>query len=176
MKKILFAIISFTVFFACSPGDSSEKNTLEEISNNGLLYSINDFVKSGFKPNKHYDVTNLPSALKVVYGFWKTPNKVPADYEIRIYSSHEDAVNIGVKYAKERSGETALLDESQASWKEGLKESRFCSGPTRSGGGVNCGLPKYNNFYVYSNTIILCQGRNVEESSINCEFLINSFK
>mgnify|MGYP003319056162 CR=1 FL=1 len=76
---------------------------------------------------KDYDVTNLPGASKVVYGFWKTPNKVPADYEIRIYLSHEDAVNIGVKYAKERSGETALLDESEASWKEGLKESRFCS-------------------------------------------------
>ena len=176
MKKILFTIISLTIFFACSSDESVEKSILEQIYDDGSVYSIDDFVKSGFKPSKNYDVTNLPGASEVVYGFWKTPNKVPADYEIRIYLSHEDAVNIGIKYAKERSGETALLDESEASWKEGLKEARFCSGPTRSGGGVNCGLPKYNNFYVYSNSIILCQGRNIEESSINCEFLINSLK
>ena len=49
MKKIFLAIISFTIFFACSADESSEKNTLKEINNNGLLYSIDDFVNSGFK-------------------------------------------------------------------------------------------------------------------------------
>ena len=70
MKKIFFVIILFNIFLGCSSDESSEKNALEEISNNGVLYSIDDFVNSGFKPSKDYDVTNLPGASKVVYGFW----------------------------------------------------------------------------------------------------------
>ena len=176
MKSIIFTLITMVVFFACSSNESGQTQLIERIDNNDIIYSLEDFFSVGFKKSKDYDVSELPGAISVTYGFWKTPNKVPVDYEIRIYPSHNEAVNIGSKYAKERSGDTALLDEEEASWKEGLKESRFCSGPTRSGGGVNCGLPKYNNFYIYSNSIILCQGRNAEESSINCEFLINSLK
>ena len=176
MKKIILTIILMVVFFACSSSEPNQIQPVDQVFNNNIIYSMEDFFSAGFKKSKDYDVSELPGAISVTYGFWKTPNKVPVDYEIRIYSSHNEAVNIGSKYAKERSGDTALLDEEEASWKEGLKESRFCSGPTRSGGGVNCRLPKYNNFYIYSNSIILCQGRNVEESSINCEFLINSLK
>jgi len=174
MKMIMFTLISMVVFFACSSNESDQIQPIDQVVNNNIIYSMEDFFSTGFKKSKDYDVSELPGAIRVTYGFWKTPNKVPVDYEIRIYPSHNEAVNIGSKYAKERSGDTALLDEEEASWKEGLKESRFCSGPTRSGGGVNCGLPKYNNFYIYSNSIILCQGRNAEDSSINCEFLINS--
>ena len=36
MKKIFFVIILFTIFFACSSDESSEKNALEEISNDGI--------------------------------------------------------------------------------------------------------------------------------------------
>ena len=176
MKRTIFTLISTVFFFACSSNEVNQIQSLDQISNDNKIYSNEDFILAGFKPSKSYDTTELPGASSVTYGFWKNPNKEPVDYEIRIYPSHDEAVRIGMKYAKERSGDTALLDESKASWKEGLKESRFCSGPTRSGGGVNCRLPKYNNFYIYSNSIILCQGRNVEESSINCEFLINSLK
>ena len=164
------------VFFSCSSNESDQIQPIDQVVNDNIIYSMEDFFSAGFKKSKDYDVSELPGAINVTYGFWKTPNKVPVDYEIRIYSSHNEAVNIGSKYAKERSGDTALLDENEASWKEGLKESRFCSGPTRSGGGVNCRLPKYKNYNNYTNSIILCQGRNVEESSINCEFLINTLK
>ncbi|MBM31443.1 MAG: hypothetical protein CL764_01150 [Chloroflexi bacterium] len=173
MKKILLTVI-IIVFSACTTNGTVQIESIEQISDNKKLYSIEDFIDLGFKSNKNYDVKDLPGASKVVHGFWKTPNKEAIDYEIRIYPSHEEALNLGMKFAKERSGNTALLDESEASWKEGLKESRFCTGPTRAGGGVNCALPKYNNFYIFSNSIILCQGRNLEEATINCEFLINS--
>ena len=176
MKKILLTVLAITIFSACSTKETTQIQSIKQISDNSELYSIEDFIALGFKPNKYYDVTGLPGASEVVHGFWKTPNKVVIDYEIRFYPSHEKAFSLGVEFAKERSGNTALLDESEASWKEGLKESRFCSGPTRSGGGVNCALPKYNNFYIFSNSIILCQGRNLEESSTNCEFLINRLK
>lgn len=176
MKRIFLIVLAIIIFSACSTKGINQIQSIKQISDNGKLYSIEDFIAVEFKPNKNYDVTGLPGASEVVYGFWRTPNKVATDYEIRFYPSHEKAFSLGIEFAKERSGETALLDESEASWKEGLKESRFCSGPTRSGGGVNCALPKYNNFYIFSNSIILCQGRNSEESSINCEFLINRLK
>ena len=176
MKKILLTVVVIIIFSACSTNETAQIQSIKQISDNNKLYSIEDFITLEFKANKNYDVTDLPGASKVVHGFWKTPNKEVIDYEIRIYPSHEEAFSLGIEFAKERSGDTALLDESEASWKEGLKESRFCSGPTRSGGGVNCALPKYNNFYIFSNSIILCQGRNLEESSINCEFLINRLK
>ena len=132
MKKIILTIILMVVFFACSSSEPNQIQPVDQVFNNNIIYSMEDFFSAGFKKSKDYDVSELPGAISVTYGFWKTPNKVPVDYEIRIYSSHYEAINIGSKYAKERSGDTALLDEEDASWKEGLKESRFCSGPTLS--------------------------------------------
>jgi len=99
------------VFFACSSNESDQIQPIDQVVNNNIIYSTEDFFSAGFKKSKDYDVSELPGAISVTYGFWKTPNKVPVDYEIRIYPSHNEAVNIGSKYAKERSGDTALLDE-----------------------------------------------------------------
>ena len=53
MKKILFTIISLTIFFACSSDESVEKSILEQINDDGSMYYIDDFVNSGFKPSKN---------------------------------------------------------------------------------------------------------------------------
>ena len=104
MKKIILTIILMVVFFACSSSEPNQIQPVDQVFNNNIIYSMEDFFSAGFKKSKDYDVSELPGAISVTYGFWKTPNKVPVDYEIRIYPSHNEAVNIGSKYAQERSG------------------------------------------------------------------------
>ena len=82
-------------------------------------------------------------------------------------------------------GEDVILDKKLATFKEGLKEARGCLGAQTqkgagggyfSGGagvGGHCIHPKYKNFAVYGNVIVLCQGKEPEDSMNNCSKLIS---
>ena len=91
--------------------------------------------------------------------------------------------------AKERVGPEAKLKKEYASWDEGLKDARQCGG---AGGGMSaggsqaggagdhavgsCSSPKYNEFFVFNNLVILCQGENEIESRRNCQDVISILK
>ena len=48
---------------------------------------------------------------------------------MRIYSSHEDAINYGTGYAEERVGPEAKLKKSHnPRWKEGLRDATYILG------------------------------------------------
>ena len=54
------------------------------------IFSVDDFVKAGYKKSKQFDVAKVPGALEVWYGFFNKKN-----VEVRIFQSHEIAVELG---------------------------------------------------------------------------------
>ena len=60
------------------------------------IYSIDNFIKSGFKVNKEYDVSELKNAKAVLFGFWKNNTGKSDDYEIRIYPNQKSATEYGL--------------------------------------------------------------------------------
>tara|TARA_B100000686_G_scaffold347357_1_gene435876 strand:- start:1734 stop:2264 length:531 start_codon:yes stop_codon:yes gene_type:complete len=176
MKSMVFlSIITTTLIFACGSSESSE--SLEVITPSEQIFNLDDFTSVGYKKNRTYDVAELPGATGAWFGFWKNEGE-SNDFEIRIYSSHEDALSMGEKLAAEVSGNDALIGKDEATWQEGSKDRR------QVGGGVDKGslglqatgiFPKYGNYAIYGNVILLCEGQ--EGIALQtCWDLINAIK
>ena len=180
LLKINFILIICSIFFYSCNGKGEEIQILEKVSNTGSILNEDIFVDSGFKINKEYNVTNLPKALSAIYGWKNVGEEETKDFEIRFYKSHEDAVNFGKTYADEATGRDAIIRKRDASWKEGIKDRRTISTPT-DGGSIGAAIgsnssPKYGDFIIYENLIILCEGHKSEESLKRCSLLIESLK
>ena len=175
MRKIFINLMVLTllVISCSSQNHESEKSALEIISTSEKVFTIDDFYSMGFKKNKSYDVTELEGASDAVLGFWGEKKSDSKTYEIRIYDSHENAISLGESFAKEVTGNDAVIKSSQSSWKEGLKDRRKIGGPGDSGGGRSGTFPRYGNYAIYGNVIMLCEG--AEEIALeNCWDLINN--
>ena len=171
----LFAVLTF----GCSSetdNANSKNTTLEKITNESGIYSIEDFINTGFKVVKEYDVSELEDSSGVWFGFWKNdPNKsIVLDYEIRTYPSHQLALDKGVKYVEEVIGEEAILGKSLSSWKEGIQDRRTRSGRGMSGSESNTIRAKYLDYIVFGNTMILCEGLDLTDARQNCSDLVNA--
>ena len=178
-----FLLLALSLFVVHTVGCSSEMSTsnsdnapLEKITNTSGIYSIDDFLNTGFKVVKEYDVSELEDSSGVWFGFWKNdPHKsIVLDYEIRTYPSHQLALDKGVKYVEEVIGEEAILGKSLSSWKEGIQDRRTRSGRGMSGSESNTIRAKYLDYIVFGNTIILCTGLDVTDARQNCSDLANS--
>ena len=133
-------------------------------------FTLDDLVAAGFKKSKTYDVSELPSAVEVHYGFYGVDPYNRQDFEARFYATHEDAVSIGVEWADEGSGPNAILLASDQRWDEGLRERRICA----ANGGHHigrCTNAKYGDYVILGNMILMCQGKDVSESRGNCDAL-----
>ena len=173
MRKIFINLmVSTLLIIGCSSQNSeSEKSTLEVVSTSEKVFTIDDFYSMGFKKNKSYDVTELEGASDAVLGFWGEKKSDSKTYEIRIYDSHENAISLGEIFAKEVTGNDAVIKSSQSSWKEGLKDRRKSGGPSSSGDSGT--FPRYGNYAIHGNVIMLCEG--AEEIALkNCWDLINN--
>jgi len=130
-------------------------------------FSIEDFFAVGFKKSKQYNVEELPEAIDAWFGFWTQEGASPKEYEIRFYASHDDAVEAGTAPAEDVTGENANLGEEAAVWKEGHKDRRtiydYRAAPTA----------KYQDFAIFGNAVLLCEGKNPAESLDNCASLID---
>lgn len=186
--KIIFLSLISILLISC--GDSSVENTFEQIFSDGNIQNEEDLKLLGIKKGKKYKVEGLNKANAAIFAFYRKPGEKEAiEYEIRFYNNHEDAVNEGVPMAKERVGPEAKLKKEYATWDEGLKDARQCGG---AGGGMSaggsqaggagdhavgsCSSPKYNEFFVFNNLVILCQGENEIESRRNCQDVIGILK
>ena len=173
MRKIFINLMVLTLLvIGCSSQNSeSEKSALAIVSTSEKVFSIDDFYSMGFKKNKSYDVTELEGASDAVLGFWGEKKSDSKTYEIRIYDSHENAISLGESFSKEVTGNDAVIKSSQSSWKEGLKDRRKSGGPRGSGDSGT--FPRYGNYAIYGNVIMLCEGP--EEIALeNCWDLINN--
>ena len=190
MNKYKIILLSLISILLISCGDSSVENTFEQIFSDGNIQNEEDLKLLGIKKGKKYKVEGLNKANAAIFAFYRKPGEKEAiEYEIRFYNNHEDAVNEGVPMAKERVGPEAKLKKEYATWDEGLKDARQCGG---AGGGMSaggsqaggagdhavgsCSSPKYNEFFVFNNMVILCQGENEIESRRNCQDVIGILK
>ena len=87
-RTLLISLILLAIVGACGEG-TSDNTPLEQITFESGMFSIEDFVNTGFKISKEYDVSELEDSLAVLYGFWTNDsnNSTVLDYEIRIYPS-----------------------------------------------------------------------------------------
>ena len=190
MNIYKITLISLLSILLISCGDSSYENTFEQIFSDGNVQNEEDLKSLGIKKGKKYKVDGLKKANAAIFAFYRKPGEKEAiEYEIRFYDNHDDAVNEGIPMAKERVGPEAKLKKEYATWDEGLKDARQCGG---AGGGMSaggsqaggagdhavgsCSSPKYHEYFVFNNMVILCQGENEVESRNNCIDVIEILK
>ena len=173
LVTLLFVLVTTSI--ACSSDDSDE-TAIPRIHDPGKNLTITDLQAVGFKKSKTYDVEGLVGADSAYYGFWGPDPYDRKDYEARFFASHSDAIELGTSQADERSGDDAILEEELMSWPVGVKDARECKGDKGSGpvshGIQSCKSPKYWDYSIYANMILLCSGGDVETAQILCNDLL----
>ena len=202
MKKILFLTTLLTVnllIFSCGGSEDPETGVssdivFEQIEDHSKVLSIDDFESIGFKSVRSVKQGKLMDGMiNAYYGFRKVPIKDWAgkdivDYELRFFESHQEAIAKGERSADLRTGENAQLRKNDASdpnathpiaadWPELLKDARECQGNIV--GSHHAGLcmsPRYAEFKIFGNVIILGQGGDLEESYEHIGFIVDALK
>ncbi|MBT4124784.1 MAG: hypothetical protein HOJ22_03455 [Chloroflexi bacterium] len=167
-KLVVFVMISalMAIVLGCG-GSSSDKPTaatLVKISDFERVLTLDDIKSTGWKKGKTYDVEGLDGAEEAYVGFWTPPGLGSLNYEIRIYPSHQVAVEKGTPFAQDASGDGASLNAEDAMWDEGVRDRRIIVG----GGSRGSQNPRYGDFVILGNVVILCEGRTSEHSLDQC--------
>ncbi len=97
-------------------------------------------------------------------GFWVRPGFRSLNYEVRVCPNHQGAVERGTPFAEESSGENAVLDADEANWPVGVHDRRVIAG----GGMEGSENPRYGDYVLPGNLVILCEGRTSEHSLDQC--------
>jgi hypothetical protein len=159
---------------ACGSSDDSQSqiDAFAQITPSERSFTIDDFKPANFKISHEYDVEGLIGAISASNGFWKPSGTVAKEYEMRFYASHADAIELGTSLAIEASGETALLEEEDATWDEGLKDRRafFAGGVGTHGSGSVQAM--YGGYAIYGNMVMLCEGANQDQALEHCAALM----
>ena len=179
LSVIALAFVALGTTIACGSDDSDEA-AIPRIYDPGKNLTIEDLQAVGFKKSKTYDVEGLVGADSAYYGFWGPDPYDRKDYEVRFFASYSDAIELGTAQADERSGEDAILDKELMSWPEGVKDARECKGDKGSGpvshGVQSCKSPKYWDYSIYANMILLCSGSDIETARILCNDLLETIE
>ncbi|MDP6667770.1 MAG: hypothetical protein QF357_10305 [Dehalococcoidia bacterium] len=175
---LLFAVAALAVAAVACGGDddgtgSSSGGSIAKIDATDRLYSTQDLLDAGFKKSKSYDLEGLPEATGVVYGFYGVDPYNRLEYEVRFYPSHAEASVIGVDYADEVTGPEAVILKDVQRYKEGLTERRQCAGNGGHHSG-KCDNPKYFDYVVVGNMVVLCQGKDSSTSLQACNDLMGA--
>ena len=125
-RTILVMVVVAIVIFgsACLAGDSGSEGTFSKINADQTIRDLSSFEKAPFKLAKEYDVSELPMANAAYKIFFTPLDSEPIQYELRIYPDHVSAIEKGVEYAEEVTGEDALLRSDDVRWDEGAKDRR----------------------------------------------------
>ena len=92
---ILYSLItSIIVLISCS-GEKSDELFYEIVTPSDKIFAFQDLKNIGFKKSREYNVSDLEGATEAWYGFWGEDEYSRKDYEIRFYSSHQNAVSLG---------------------------------------------------------------------------------
>ncbi len=125
LRYLLPGLLLFA-FVACGSreGAAAQRESFQKVTSSEQLFTIDNFSAIRFKVSKEYNVEGLTAATGAWFGFWRPEGSDAKEFEIRFYSSHEEAVQFGMPFADEATGEDAVLDEDEATWKEGIKDRR----------------------------------------------------
>ena len=163
MKK--FFIPTILLLLSCSSGEELPE-PIEKITDSGIIFSIQEIKEMGFKKNHEYKVDDLPGAVSAYFGFIKNDLGDPEDYEIRFYNNHSDAIELGIKYTDNVTGENGCISKDCALWEEGLKHRIRMSD-------LGTLHPKYMSYIVYNNFILMCPGYDEGDALSKCTSIIN---
>ena len=170
------------LLLACATDARTDKGeAFQKVTPSTRIYSHEDFAPIGFRTRKQYNVEGLPEAVGAWYGFWQTEAQDPMEYEVRAYRSHEDAVEYGTALAEEGAGPNAVLTSNKATWAEGVRERRSTGGPgggaAQGGPGARSGhAPRYGDFAIFANLILLCEGSDSAQSLERCASLARALQ
>jgi len=164
LSLIAFSLTLLAV--ACGSSNESHGSTFLKINPDQAIRDLNSFDGARFKLAKEYDISELPMASAAYMGYFTPPDSEPIQYELRIYPDHMSAVEKGIEYAEEVTGPEALLRSTDVRWDEGTKDRR--------GGGFHRGglTPLYGDYAIIGNVIMLCEGRDSDQSLSRCESLL----
>ena len=169
---IFMAMIALITFTACRSNEVADQR-FPKVSDPGILFTIEDLLHTPYKELNNYSTEGLPGATDVSFGFMKINGGDPYDYEMRFYESHQSAVNQGTAMAEEGTGDTAILSDDDANYKEGVKNRRTIIGGG-TGGGARSGIgPKFATYSIFGNIVMLCQGSDLETSLERCGLMAN---
>lgn len=130
-------------------------------------YTIDDLKAAGVKANKEYDVQDLPgadAAWRIIY------NRL--DYEVRFYPDHQTLLDEGIPYAEHVTGDDAIVIGDDIIWEEGAKDRRRCSRDADTPHSGCSYSPRYWDYIVIGNMIMMCEGLESEQSIDNCDDLL----
>ena len=156
---------------SASGSSESVASASEKIIVSDRIYSADDLKTAGFKKSKTYDVTELEGAVSAIYGFYGADPYNRQEYEVRFYANHEDALTFGTSFADEATGGEAVILESVQRWDEGLRERRQCAGNGGHHSG-KCDNPKYGDYMIVGNMIMMCQGKTSDDAIETCQALL----
>ena len=163
------AILAVFALLGTACGDEgSSVAAFEQISDTGAIHAVESLPSIGFKQSRSYSLEGLPAATAAIYGFWRKPGRDPVDYEVRVYDSHADAIEFGIELAEEGTGKDAVLKESLARFKGGIRDRRVITGGGQGGGARSSTGPRYASYAVIDNLIVLCQGGAESQSLERC--------
>ena len=186
-RRVAAAAILATIIAAlaaCGSAASEEESaapqrgTFQKILSSDRVFAADDLLDAGFKKSRRYDVEGLPEATGALSGFWGLDPYSRKEFEVRFYVSHADAVEYGTAMAEEASGDDAELDEDTATWKEGIKDrKRLASGGSSDlaawSGSVK---PKYGDYSIFANMVILCEGLDAAQSMETCASFVEALR
>lgn len=163
-------VVIAVVLASC--GSETEATPFVQVRDTGKIFNPDHLNAIRFKESKEYSVETLPGATDAIFGFWTIKNGSILDFEVRFYPTAADAELMGTAPADEGTGDDAILDEESASFKDGVKDRRTIIGSGEGGGGRSGIGPKYADYVIYNNLVILCPGGQVEQSHERCcEFI-----
>ena len=157
-------------------GTAVPGETLQHIVASGKILTIADAEAAGVKKSKQYDVTGLTAATDAWLAFFGPDASTRKEFELRFYPSHESAVKNGEPLAKEGSGEGMKAAKDTQTWREGAKNRWRAGGVTdvSSPGSRQAPGPKFGDYAIYGNLVLLCEGADYSQSLEHCSGLIEA--
>ncbi len=179
MLGIACSLIVAMLMYACGSSQTdneTDSTEFRQVMSAQTTFTPDHLDSIGFKQSRSYDLEGLPGASAAIFGFWRINSGDPIDYEVRFYPNHNEAVESGTALAEEGSGPDAILDVDDATYKEGVKDRRMIVG-SGIGGGARSGTgPRYGNYAIYGNIVMLCGGAAGEQALERCEELAMALK
>ncbi|MCX8277535.1 MAG: hypothetical protein OTJ43_04590 [Dehalococcoidia bacterium] len=179
--RLLILIVAITALsisaVACgSDSDNSvtavDEGPIVKINATERIYTDADITGVPFfKHDDDYDVEGLDGAITAIYGFYGSDPYARLEYEARFYASHASAMVEGVDFADEATGADATLLKDIQRWDEGISDRRQCAGNGGHHSG-KCDNPKYFDYVVVGNMVLMCQGKDTPTSLQACADLM----
>jgi hypothetical protein len=179
--RLLILIVAITALSISAVACGSDSDNSVDAVDEGPIVKINateriytDADITGvpfFKHDDDYDVEGLDGAITAIYGFYGSDPYARLEYEARFYASHASAMVEGIDFADEATGADATLLKDIQRWDEGISDRRQCAGNGGHHSG-KCDNPKYFDYVVVGNMVLMCQGKDTPTSLQACADLM----